>query len=239
MAGHSEYANKKHRKEKSDSQRSKIFTKVGREIAVAVKLGGPDVATNQRLATAILKAKAANMPNDNIARAIKSAAGMGDKNNYEQVVYECYGPGGTAFIVEALTDNKNRTAGDVRHIFDKSGGSMGTPGCVGFMFDRKGVIVVEKGNKTEDDFMLEALDLNVDDYKVEDEVFVAFVSPSDIKQASDGLQKLGYNILSAQAEMVPQNTVSIEGNKLDSFEKLLEKLDDNEDIQEYYHNANE
>ena len=151
MSGHSEWANKKHRKEKSDAKKSKYFTKIGKEIAVAIKVGGSaDPNLNPRLASAIAKAKQYNMPNDNIARSIKNAAGLGDKTNYEEVTYECYGPAGSAFVIQALTDNKNRTAGDIRHIFEKSGGSMGTTNCVLFMFNRLGVVAIEKGDKNDE-----------------------------------------------------------------------------------------
>ena len=236
MSGHSEWANKKHRKEKSDAQRSKIFTKLGREIAVAVKLGGPDPNQNPRLYAVVLKAKASNMPNDNIARSIKNASGAGDKANYEEVTYECYGPHGTAFIVNCLTDNKNRTAGDVRHIFDKSGGSMGTTGCVSFMFDRKGVIVVD-AIKSEDDFMMEALELPVLDISNEGETFIIYTEPNNLDEAKQGFEKLGYNLKKAQLEMVPQSYIDLDDEKLERFEKLLEKLDDCDDVQEYFYNV--
>ena len=238
MAGHSEWANKKHRKEKSDAIRSKIFTKLGREIAVAVKLGGADPEQNPKLAGIILKAKANNMPNDNIARSIKNAAGLDDKTQYEEVTYECYGPHGTAFIVNCLTDNKNRTAGEVRHAFDKSGGSMGTNGCVSFMFDRKGVIVVDnKENKSEDDFMMDALEQPVLDIINNETEFVAYTEPSNLELARKGLADAGYTITKAQIEMVPQNYVELDDEKLESFEKLLERLDDCDDVQEYFYNV--
>lgn len=237
MSGHSEWANKKHRKEKSDAQRSKIFTKLGREIAVAVKLGGPDPEQNPRLYAVVLKAKANNMPNDNISRSIKNASGAGDKANYEEVSYECYGPHGTAFIVNCLTDNKNRTAGDVRHIFDKSGGSMGTTGCVSFMFDRKGVVVVDANGKTEDDFLMEALELPVLDVVNGENYFIVYTDPNNIDPVKQGLEKLGYTLKKAQIEMVPQSFIELDDDKLESFEKLLEKLDDCDDVQDYFYNV--
>ena len=239
MSGHSEWANKKHRKEKSDAQKAKYFTKLGREISVAVKIGGsPDPALNARLAAAITKAKQYNMPNDNIARSIKNASGLGDKGNYEEVTYECYGPNGSAFVVQTLTDNKNRTAGDVRHIFEKSGGSMGTTNCVLFMFDRLGVVAIETI-----DIDLNALEEacilidGVQDFKNEDGAFVVYTDPNLVLEVAKAFEEQGYKILSSQAEMVPNNLVEIEEDKMDNFEKLLDKLDDNEDIQEYYHNV--
>lgn len=239
MAGHSEWANKKHRKEKSDAQKAKYFTKLGREISIAVKLGGsPDPALNAKLASAIAKAKQYNMPNDNIVRSIKNASGLGDKGNYEEVTYECYGPAGSAFVVQTLTDNKNRTAGDIRHIFEKSGGSMGTTNCVNFMFQRLGVVVIETIdvdlNKLEEQcFMIEG----IEDFKSQDEVFVIYTEPSAVLQVAEEFEKQGYKVLSSQAEMIPQTLVEIDEENLENFEKLLDKLDDNDDVQDYYHNA--
>ena len=239
MSGHSEWANKKHRKEKSDAKKAKYFTKIGKEISVAVKLGGnADPNFNPRLAAAIAKAKQYNMPNENIARSIKNASGMGDKNNYEEVVYECYGPAGSAFVIEALTDNKNRTAGDIRHIFEKSGGSMGTTNCVLFMFDRLGVVVVDSI-----DIDLNALEEacilidGVQDFKQEENTFVIYTEPSSVLDVAKALEEQGYKVLSSQVEMVPQNLIELDESKVENFEKLLDKLDDNDDIQEYYHNV--
>ena len=239
MAGHSEWANKKHRKEKSDAQKAKYFTKLGREISVAVKIGGSaDPALNARLAAAITKAKQYNMPNDNIARSIKNASGLGDKGNYEEITYECYGPNGSAFIVQTLTDNKNRTAGDVRHIFEKSGGSMGTTNCVMFMFDRLGVVAIDTNEVNlasleETCIMIDG----VQDFKNEDGDFIVYTDPNIVLDVAKAFEEQGYKVLSSQAEMVPNNLVEIEEDKLDNFEKLLDKLDDNEDVQEYYHNV--
>jgi len=239
MSGHSEWANKKHRKEKSDAQKAKYFTKIGREISVAVKVGGSaDPNLNTRLAAAIAKAKQYNMPNDNIARSIKNASGLGDKNNYEEVTYECYGPCGTAFIVQTLTDNKNRTAGDVRHIFEKSGGSMGTTNCVSFMFDRLGVISVDLEGKSAS--ALEDACIMIDgvqDFKSDDESFIVYTDPSQVLNVAKQLEEQGYKVDSSQAEMVAQSLLELDEEKMESFEKLLEKLDDNDDIQEYYHNV--
>ena len=239
MSGHSEWANKKHRKEKSDAQKAKYFTKLGREISVAVKIGGSaDPALNARLAAAITKAKQYNMPNDNIARSIKNASGLGDKGNYEEITYECYGPNGSAFIVQTLTDNKNRTAGDVRHIFEKSGGSMGTTNCVMFMFDRLGVVAIDTNEVNlasleETCIMIDG----VQDFKNEDGDFIVYTDPNIVLDVAKAFEEQGYKVLSSQAEMVPNNLVEIEEDKLDNFEKLLDKLDDNEDVQEYYHNV--
>ena len=178
------------------------------------------------------------MPNDNIARSIKNASGLGDKGNYEEITYECYGPAGSAFIVQTLTDNKNRTAGDIRHIFEKSGGSMGTTNCVNFMFQRQGVVVIETIdvdlNKLEEQcFMVEG----IEDFKTQDEAFVIYTDPSVVLQVAEEFEKQGYKVLSSQAEMVPQNFVEIDEDKMDNFEKLLDKLDDNDDVQDYYHNV--
>jgi len=236
MSGHSKWATTKHKKAKTDAQRSKIFTKIGRELAIAVKIGGAEVENNPRLAMVMVKARANNMPNENISRSIKNAVGAGDKNSYEEVTYECYGPLGTAFIISTLTDNKNRTAGEIRHIFDKCGGTMGTSGCVAYMFERKGVIVVEAGNKTEDDFMMEALDLNVTDYKKDDDVFIAYLEPNNLSITTKAFEKIGYKILSSQIEMVPNTYIEIDENKDETIERLIEQLDDNEDVQEYFHN---
>ena len=239
MSGHSEWANKKHRKEKSDAKKSKYFTKIGKEIAVAVKVGGSaDPNLNPRLASAIAKAKQYNMPNDNIARSIKNAAGLGDKTNYEEVTYECYGPAGSAFVIQALTDNKNRTAGDIRHIFEKSGGSMGTTNCVLFMFNRLGVVAIEKGDKNDEELEVIAIETDgVEDFKVEDENFIIYTDPSKVLDVAKVFEQNGCKILSSQVEMVPQNLIELAEDKIENFEKLLDKLDDNDDIQDYYHNV--
>lgn len=239
MSGHSEWANKKHRKEKSDAQKAKYFTKIGREISVAVKVGGSaDPNMNPRLAVAIAKAKQYNMPNDNIARSIKNAAGLGDKNNFEEVTYECYGPYGTAFIVQTLTDNKNRTAGDVRHIFEKSGGSMGTTNCVSFMFSRVGVVSVDMTDKSAEELEDACIMIDgVQDFKQEGGEFIIYTEPNRVLDVAKQLEE-SYKVLSSQVEMVSQNCVDLDDEKMEAFEKLLEKLDDNDDIQEYYHNVN-
>lgn len=239
MSGHSKWANIKNKKEKTDSQRGKIFTKIGREIAIAVKEGGGDPANNSKLRDVIAKAKANNMPNDNISRSIKKAAGEGGNVNYEEITYEGYGPGGTAVIVEVVTDNKNRTAAEIRHIFDKSGGSLGATGCVAWMFDRKGVIVIERSAGIEEDvIMMHALDAGADDFEALDDVYEIHTSPADFSSVREGLETEKYEFLSAEIQMLPQNTVSVEnGETAEKIERLLERLEDNDDVQEVYHNA--
>lgn len=239
MSGHSEWANKKHRKEKSDAKKAKYFTKIGKEISVAVKVGGnADPNLNPRLAAAIAKAKQYNMPNENIARSIKNAMGMSDKDNYEEIVYECYGPAGSAFVIEALTDNKNRTAGDIRHIFEKSGGSMGTTNCVLFMFDRLGVVAIDSIDVDVNAIEEECIMLDgIQDFKQEDSTFVIYTEPSKVLEIAKVFEDKGYKVLSSQVEMVPQNLIELDESKVENFEKLLDKLDDNDDIQEYYHNV--
>ncbi|MGB4033931.1 MAG: YebC/PmpR family DNA-binding transcriptional regulator, partial [Christensenellales bacterium] len=203
MAGHSKWANIKHKKSKADAARGNIFTKIGREISVAVKMGGPDPETNSRLRDAIAKAKQNNMPNDNINRSIKRASGELNSVNYEEMVYEGYAAGGVAVIVEALTDNKNRTAGEVRHIFDKYGGSLGSSGCMSYLFNRKGVIIVERGEMTEDDIMMIALEAGADDIETEEEVFEIYSKPQDFSAVREEFEKQGLNILSSEIDYIP------------------------------------
>ncbi|MDE6060133.1 MAG: YebC/PmpR family DNA-binding transcriptional regulator, partial [Clostridia bacterium] len=203
MSGHSKWHNIQQKKGKTDAARASVFTKIGRELAVAVKEGGPDPNSNSKLAQVIAKAKDNNMPNDNIMRSIKKASGELNSINYEEMVYEGYGVGGTALIVEALTDNKNRTAGDVRHLFDKFGGSMGTTGCVSFMFKRKGVITISKEDISEDDLMLYALDAGAEDINSEDEeVFEVYTDTSALAEVRKSLEGAGVKILSAEADMI-------------------------------------
>jgi YebC/PmpR family DNA-binding regulatory protein len=241
MSGHSKWANIKHRKEKSDAKKGKVFTKLGREIAVIVKQGGADPEANSRLKDAIAKAKAANMPNDNIARSIKKAAGDMDGNNYEEVVYEGYGPGGVAVIVETMTDNRNRTAGDVRHFFDKFGGNLGTTGCVSFMFNKKGVILIEKTAKTnEDDLMMEALEAGAEDFSAEEEYFEILASHEDFSAVREGLEKKGCEFLEAEVQMVPVTMTKLtDPDQLKFMEKLIDSLEDLDDVQNVYHNWEE
>jgi len=239
MSGHSKWATIKRQKGKTDAARGKIFTKIGREIAVAVKAGGPDPSLNAKLRDVISKAKSNNMPNDNITRSIKKASGELGAINYESITYEGYGPNGMAVIVETLTDNKNRTAGDVRHIFDKCGGSMGTNGCVSYMFDNKGVIVIEKKDGMDDDeVMMAVLEAGAEDFSAEDGVYEIYTQPSDLSTVREALETQGFEIASAQNERIPQNTVDIDGDTLAKVQKLLDMFDDNDDVQDVYHNAN-
>ena len=238
MSGHSKWHNIQQKKGKSDAARANIFTKIGREIAVAVKQGGADPAANSKLRDAIAKAKANNMPNDNITRSIKKASGELGSLNYEEMTYEGYGVGGTAFIVEALTDNKNRTAGDVRHLFDKFGGSMGTTGCVSFMFNKKGVITVSKADIEEDDLMMFALEAGAEDILTEDdEVFEVLTAPGDLSAVRDELDKNGVKILSAEVDMIPENEVTPDESQQETLLKMIDKLEELDDVQNVYHNA--
>ena len=238
MSGHSKWHNIQQKKGKSDAARASIFTKIGREIAVAVKQGGPDPNSNSKLRDAIAKAKSNNMPNDNIARSIKKASGELGSINYEEMTYEGYGVGGTAFIVEALTDNKNRTAGDVRHLFDKYGGSMGATGCVSFMFKRKGVIAVAKSDIEEDDLMMYALDAGADDILTEDdEVFEVLTAPADLGAVREELEKNGVKILSAAVDMIPENEVTPDEAQQATLLKMIDKMEELDDVQNIYHNA--
>ncbi|MEG1523760.1 MAG: YebC/PmpR family DNA-binding transcriptional regulator [Clostridia bacterium] len=240
MSGHSKWANIKNKKEKTDSQRGKVFTKIGREIAIAVKEGGgADPMINSKLRDVIAKAKANNMPNDNISRSIKKAAGEGGNINYEESYYEGYGPGNTAVIVEVLTDNKNRTAAEMRHIFDKSGGNLGSTGCVSWMFDKKGLIVIERtALMNEDEVMLQALDAGAADFVAQDDAFEIYTDPADFSVVREKLEDCGYEFISAEVQMIPQNTAEISDEEtVDKVLRFLEKLDDNDDVQEVYHNA--
>ena len=240
MSGHSKWANIKNKKEKTDAQRGKIFTKIGREIAIAVKEGGgADPANNSKLRDVIAKAKAANMPNDNIMRSVKKAAGDGGAVNYEDIVYEGYGPGNTAVIVEVLTDNRNRTAAEMRHIFDKSGGNLGNNGCVGWMFDKKGVVVIERtAEMDEDEVMMQALDAGAADFVVQDDAFEVYTDPADFSVVREALEANGYSFLSAEVQMIPQNTVDVsDPEAVEKLNRFFERLDDNDDVQNYYHNA--
>lgn len=238
MSGHSKWHNIQQKKGKSDAARANVFTKIGREIAVAVKQGGPDPNSNSKLRDAIAKAKSNNMPNDNIARSIKKASGELGSINYEEMTYEGYGVGGTAFIVEALTDNKNRTAGDVRHLFDKFGGSMGTTGCVSFMFSKKGVITVSKADISEDDLMMAALDAGAEDILTEDdEVFEVLTAPFDLGTVREELEKNGVKILSAEVDMIPENEVTPDEQQQETLLKMIDKMEELDDVQNIYHNA--
>ncbi|MGI6161303.1 MAG: YebC/PmpR family DNA-binding transcriptional regulator [Christensenellales bacterium] len=238
MAGHSKWNNIKNRKEKSDAQRGKIFTKIGREIAIAVKEGGGDPASNSKLRDVIAKAKAANMPNDNITRSIKKASGESDNVNYEEIVYEGYGSGGVAVIVSTVTDNRNRTAGEMRYIFDRNGGSIGTSGCVSWMFDRKGVITIEKADGIDaDELMLLALDGGAEDFNEYDDSYEVITDPAEFSPVREALEGAGYTFVSAEVEMLPQTTVAPEGEAAQKVMELLEKFEDHDDVQNVYSNA--
>ena len=237
MSGHSKWNNIKRTKEKTDAQKGKIFTKIGREIAVAVKSGGADPTTNNKLKDIIAKAKTANMPNDSINRAIKKASGDLDNINYSEIVYEGYGVGGVAVIVQCLTDNKNRTAGDVRHSFDKYGGSLGSDGCVSYLFTEKAVIVLDKTNIDMDKLYDDALAVDIDDLEDLDDSVEITGRPENLSQIKEHLENSGYTILQAENQLVPSNYVELDENKKSSFEKMIDKLDELDDVQQIYHNA--
>ena len=241
MSGHSKWNNIKRKKEKADGAKAKVFTKIGRELAVAVKEGGSaDPAANSRLRDCIAKAKAANVPNDNIERIIKKAAGEGNANSFEDVTYEGYGPSGVAVIVEALTDNRNRTAADVRHAFDKFGGNLGTTGCVSFMFNNKGVIVVEREGLDEDTVMSDALEAGASDFAADGDVFEISTDPADFSGVREDLESKGYTFVSAEVEMVPDTYTKIEDPEVViKMQKMLDLLEDNDDVQNVWHNWDE
>ena len=238
MSGHSKWHNIQKTKGAADAKRSQIFTKIAREMIVAVKQGGSgDPNNNSRLATVIAKAKAANMPNDNIKRTIDKALGSGNADNYENVVYEGYGPCGVAVIVEALTDNRNRTAPEVRHYFDKFGGNLGATGCVSWSFDRKGVIVIEREDLDEDTVMMDALDAGADDMQADEDCFEITTTPEAFGEVLAKMEEKGYTFASAGVDMVPQNYVKLEKEEdIKNMEKLIDLLEDNDDVQNVYHN---
>lgn len=238
MSGHSKWANIKHKKGKADAARGKIFTKLGKEIAMAAKNGG-DPATNSKLADVVAKAKANNMPNDTILRAIKKGSGDMEGVNYEEIVYEGYAPGGVAVIVSTLTDNRNRTAGDVRHIFDKNGGSMGNAGCVSWMFDQKGVIIVENDDKIdEEELMMHALEAGAEDFTAEEDSFEIITAPENFSEVRQKLEQLGIPMASAEVTMIPQNYIEVTAPEdVKKINKMMDMFDDNDDVQDVYHNA--
>ena len=238
MSGHSKWNNIKNKKEKSDAKKAKIFTKMGREIAVAAKAGGANPVTNGRLKDAIAKARSYNMPNDNIQRVIAKAAGEQNTSNYEDIVYEGYGPNGVAVLVETLTDNRNRTAGDVRHYFDKFGGNLGTNGSVSWMFDRKGIIIISNdGSLDEETVMMDALDSGADDFAAEDDIFEITTEPDVFAQVRDGLESKGYKFETCEIQMIPQNYITLtDEHDILMMEKLIDNLEDNDDVQNIYHN---
>lgn len=239
MSGHSKWATIKRKKEKTDAARGKVFTKIVRELAVAVKEGGgPDPTMNPRLRDCIAKAKANNMPNDNIERAIKKASGELGNINYETITYEGYGVGGVAVIIDVLTDNKNRTAAEVRHALSKNGGSLGTSGCVSWMFDAKGIITVEAEEGIEEEtLMMTALDAGAEDFGLEDGIYEIQTAPSDFSQVREALEEAGYHFLSAEVDKIPQTTVSLSAEQRQSVEAMLDMLEENDDVQNVYHNA--
>ena len=238
MSGHSKWNNIKRKKEKADGAKAKIFTKIGRELTVAVKEGGSaDPNANSKLKDCIAKAKAANVPNDNIERIIKKAAGEGNADNYENITYEGYGPSGVAVIVETLTDNRNRTAADVRHAFDKFGGNLGTNGCVSFMFKQKGVIVIEREDQDEDTVMMDALEAGGADFSADEDVFEITTEPDDFSGVLEDLEKKGYEFVSAEVEMVPDTYTAIADPEIqEKMQKMLDLLEDSDDVQNVWHN---
>ena len=240
MSGHNKWSTIKQKKGKNDAARAKIFTKIGRELAVAVRDGGSaDPTVNSKLRDCIAKAKANNVPNDNIERIIKKASGDGDGNNYEAITYEGYGPSGIAVIVETLTDNRNRTAGDVRHYFDKFGGNMGQPGCVSFMFSQKGVLIIdrEECEADEDKVMEDALECGAADVEAEDYIFTIYTEPADFSAVNEALTNMGYTFASAEVEMVPSTYTKLtDEESVTKMQKLLDNLEDNDDVQNVWHN---
>ena len=241
MSGHSKWNNIKNKKGKAYAQRGKIFTKLGREILIAVKEGGPDPASNSKLRDVVAKCKANNMPNDNIERSIKKAAGDGNSANYEDVVYEGYGPNGVALIIESMTDNRNRTAGEVRHILDKFGGNLGATGSVSWMFDKKGVIVIEKASTkmTEDDLMMEAIEAGAENFEADEEFYEITTAPQDFSVVREALEAKGLEFLDAEVKMVPQNYIALEGDAAKKMGLIIENLEDNDDVQNIWHNWDE
>lgn len=242
MSGHSKWNNIKNKKEKSDAQRAKIFTKIGRELAVIVRQGGPNPENNGKLRDAIAKARANNMPNDNINRCIAKAAGEGGGADYEEITYEGYGPSGVALIVETLTNNRNRTAGDMRHYFDKYGGNLGTNGCVSYMFDQKGVIVVDNSDDEldEDGVMMDALDCGAEDFSADENIFEILTDPDSFSSVREALEAKGYTFVQAEIRMVPQTMVTLTDEEdIKNMNKLIDMLEDNDDVQNVYHNWDE
>lgn len=242
MSGHSKFANIKHKKEKNDAKKGKIFTIIGREIVMAVKAGGPDPNNNGKLRDVIAKAKANNMPNDTIERGIKKAAGADSADSYEKAVYEGYGPNGVAIIVETLTDNKNRTASNVRNAFTKGNGSIGTQGCVSYMFDQKGQIIIdrEECDMEADDLMMLALDAGAEDFSEEEDSFEILTNPDDFSAVREALEKEGVPMAEAEITMIPQNYVTLsDENDIKFLNRTLDLLDEDDDVQAVYHNWDE
>ena len=240
MSGHSKWKNIMHKKEKTDAQRAKVFTKIGKEMAVAIREGGADPVSNSKMRDLIQKAKANNVPNDNIDRIIKKFSGD-NAVNYEEMVYEGYGPCGVAVIVEAMTDNRNRTASEVRHAFDKFGGNLGQSGCVSYLFEDKGVIVIEKDAKIDEDKLMEtALEAGAEDFLTEDDCYEIYTETSDVYAIKDALEAAGYTVLSAEEDKVPSNYITLEGeDDIKHMQLLLDALEDNDDVSDVYHNWEE
>lgn len=238
MSGHSKWHNIQAKKGKADAARGKVFTKLGRELLIAVKQGGPDPAGNSKLKDVIAKCKAANMPNDTINNAIKKASGAGNAENYEEVIYEGYGPNGVAVIVEASTDNRNRTAADVRHVFDKAGGNLGTTGCVSYLFNKKGIIVIDKEstNMEEDDLMMLALDAGAEDFSSDENCYEITTDPSDFSSVRDALEEAGLEFVEAEVQMVPTTYVSLSEADGEKMQRLIDNLEDLDDVMNVYHN---
>ncbi|AEF94095.1 UPF0082 protein yeeN [Desulfotomaculum nigrificans CO-1-SRB] len=238
MSGHSKWATIKRKKAKIDAQRGKIFTRLSKEIIIATRIGGPDPSGNMRLKTAIEKAKAANIPNENIQRAIQKGAGGGEGTNFDEFYYEGYGPGGVAILLKVATDNRNRTAGEVRHIFSKHGGNLGETGCVSWMFKEKGVIIVDRSetNISEDDLMLLALEAGAEDIKVEEDSFEITTAPQDFEKVRSALVEQGIPVADAELSMVPDTTVKLQGEEAEKMQKMIDLLEDNDDVQEVYTN---
>ena len=236
MSGHSKWHNIAAKKGKADAARGKIFTKLGRELLIAVKEGGPEPAGNSKLKAVIAKCKAANMPNDTINNAIKKASASNE--NYEEIVYEGYGPNGVAVIVNASTDNKNRTAADVRHVFDKAGGNLGTSGCVSYMFNKKGVIVIDKTktNLSEDELMLLAIDNGAEDFNVEEECYEITTEPSDFTQVREALEAEGIEFVEAEVQMIPTTYIALDEKASERMQRLIDNLEDLDDVMDVYHN---
>ena len=241
MSGHSKWHNIQAKKGKADAARGKIFTKLGRELLLAVKQGGPDPAGNSKLKDVIAKCKANNMPNDTINNAIKKASGAGNNENYEEITYEGYGVGGVAVIVEASTDNKNRTAADVRHAFDRSGGNLGTSGCVSYLFSKKGVIVIDKlsTDLSEDDLMMLAIDSGAEDFQVSDEVYEITTLPEDFSRVREALEAKGIEFLEAEVQMVPSTYIQLDAKNGEKMQRLIDNLEDLDDVMNVYHNWEE
>ena len=237
MSGHSKWNNIKRKKEKTDAQKAKVFTKIGREMAIIVREGGPDPAANAKLRDCIAKAKANNVPNDNIERIIKKAAGEGDASTYEELVYEGYGPQGIAVIVETLTDNRNRTAADLRHFFDKNGGNLGQTGSVSFLFNRTGVLRIEAEEKDEDQVMEDALEAGASDFNADEEIFEITTEPNDLGKVRDALDAKGYTFVSAEVEYLPTTTtVLTDEEAIKKMNRLVEMLEEDDDVQSVWHN---